>query len=125
MPDPQRLPDSIAGRADVLPPAFVCSCPEGDRDAAWVLVAGALDIATASQLERTLGREPALDDRVLRLSGAMVVAVLIAAAIVDESAASGYGARQVWLYATLLTVGCIVSRGLAQSGRCDPYTEDG
>ena len=121
MPDPQHLPDSIAGRADVLPPAFLCSCTEGDRDAAWVHVAGALDIATAAQL----GREPVFDDRVLRLSGAMVVAVLIAAAIVDESDAGGYGARQVWLYATLLAVGCIVSRGLAKSGSRDPYTEDG
>ena len=121
MLDAQRLPDSIAGRADVLPSAFLCSCPEGDPDAAWVHVAGALDIATAAQL----GREPVFDDRVLRLSGAMVVAVLIAAAIVDESDAGGYGARQVWLYATLLAVGCIVSRGLAKSSRRDPYTEDG
>ena len=125
MLDAQDLPDSIAGRADVLPPAFVCSCPEGGRDAAWVHVAGVLDIATAAQLERTLGREPALDDRVLRLSGAMVVAVLIAAAIVDESDAGGYGAPQAWLCATVLAVGCIVSRGLARSGSRDPYTEDG
>ena len=84
-------------------------------------VVGALDIATATQL----GREPVFDDGVLRLSGAMVVAVLIAAVIVDESDAGGYGARQVWLYATLLAVGCIVSRGLAKSGSRDPYTEDG
>ena len=50
---------------------------------------------------------------------------MIAAAIVDESDAGGYGARQVWLYATLLAVGCMVSRVVAKSCRRDPYTEDG
>ena len=121
MLDAQVLPDSIAGRADVLPSAFLCSCPEGDRDAAWVHVAGALDIATATQL----GREPVFDDGVLRLSGAMVVAVLIAAAIVDESDAGGCGARRVWLHAMILAVGCMVSRVVAKSGSRDRYTEDG
>jgi len=121
MLDAQVLPDSIAGRADVLPPESVCSCTEGGLDAAWVHVVGALDIATAAQL----GREPVFDDGVLRLSGAMVVAVLIAAAIVDESDAGGYGAPQAWLHATDLAVGCIVSRGLAKSCSRDPSTEDG
>ena len=121
MLDAQVLPDSIAGRADVLPPALVCSCPQGGRDGAWVHVAGALDIATAAQLEQ----ERVLDDRVLRLSGAMVVAVLIAAAIVDESDAGGYGAPQVWLYATVLAVGCVVSRVVAKPGSRDSYSEDG
>jgi hypothetical protein len=55
----------------------------------------------------------------------MVVAVLIAAAIVDESDAGGYGAPQAWLHATDLAVGCIVSRGLAKSCSRDPSTEDG
>jgi hypothetical protein len=90
-------------------------------DAARVHVAGALDIATGAQLER----EPTFDDRVLRLSGALVVAVLIAAAIVDESDAGGYGAPQAWLCATVLAIGCIVSRGPAKSCSRDPYTEDG
>ena len=35
---------------------------------------------------------------------AAVVAVLIAAAVVDESNAGGFGAQQAWLYVTLLTV---------------------
>ena len=121
MLDAQVLPDSIAGRADVLPPASICSCTEGGRDVARVHVAGALDIATAAQL----GREPVLDDRVLRLSGAMVVAVLIAAVIVDESDAGGYGAPQAWLCATVLAVGCMVSRVVAKSGSRDRSPEDG
>jgi hypothetical protein len=53
-----------------------------------------------------------------------VAGVLIAAAIVDESNAGGMGAKQAWLYVTILTVGYMVSRGLAKSGSRDPYTDD-
>ena len=52
---------------------------------------------------------------------AVLVGVLIAGAVVDSSDAGGYGARQVWLYATILTVGYMVARGLAKSGSRDPY----
>ena len=55
---------------------------------------------------------------------AAVVAVLIAAMVVDETNAGGFGAQQAWLYVTLLTVGYMLSRGLAKSGSRDPYTED-
>jgi len=55
---------------------------------------------------------------------AAVAGVLIAAAIVDESNAGGMGAKQAWLYVTILTVGYMVSRGLAKSGSRDPYTDD-
>ncbi|MEA2321207.1 MAG: hypothetical protein QOD81_1057 [Solirubrobacteraceae bacterium] len=52
---------------------------------------------------------------------AVLAGILIAGAIVDSSDAGGYGAKQVWLYATILTVGYMVSRGLAKSGSRDPY----
>ena len=55
---------------------------------------------------------------------AVLAGILIAGAIVDSSDAGGYGARQVWLYATILTVGYMVSRGLAKSGSRDPYDAD-
>ena len=54
-----------------------------------------------------------------------VFGVLIAAAIVDESDAGGLGAKQAWLYVTILTVGYMLSRGLAKSGSRDPYWDDG
>ena len=47
-------PDQNLARADSLPPAFACTTTHGGLDAAWVYVAGELDIATAPQLERTL-----------------------------------------------------------------------
>jgi hypothetical protein len=55
---------------------------------------------------------------------AVLVGILIAGAVVDSSDAGGYGARQVWLYATILTVGYMVSRGLAKSGSREPYDAD-
>jgi hypothetical protein len=55
---------------------------------------------------------------------AVLAGVLIAGAVVDSGDAGGYGARQVWLYATILTVGYMVSRGLAKSGSSDPYDAD-
>ena len=53
---------------------------------------------------------------------AAVIGVLIAAGVVDESNAGGFGAKQAWLYVTILTVGYMVSRGLAKSGSREPYT---
>jgi anti-sigma B factor antagonist len=77
MPDALVLPDSIAGRADVLPPAFVCSWRDGGLDAAWVHVAGELDIATTPQLERTLGQA--------QLQAQLVVLDLRALAFMDST----------------------------------------
>jgi hypothetical protein len=55
---------------------------------------------------------------------AAVAGVLIAGMVVDQADAGGLGAKQVWLYVTILTVGYMVSRGLAKSGSREPYTED-
>jgi hypothetical protein len=55
---------------------------------------------------------------------AMVAGVLIAAAVVDEADGGGLGAKQAWLYVTILTVGYMVSRGLAKAGSRQPYDED-
>jgi hypothetical protein len=55
---------------------------------------------------------------------AVLAGILIAAGMVDESNAGGFGAKQAWLYATILTVGYMVSRGLAKAGSRQPYDED-
>ena len=54
----------------------------------------------------------------------VLVGILIAAAVVDQADAGGLGAKQAWLYVTILTVGYMVSRGLAKSGSSQPYDED-
>jgi len=42
-----------------------------------------------------------------------VLGVLIASAFVDNS---DFGAQEAWFYVTLLTIGYMISRGLAKSG---------
>lgn len=55
---------------------------------------------------------------------AVAVGLVIAGAMVDQNNEGGLGARQVWLYLTLLTIGYMISRGLAKSGSRDPYDDD-
>ena len=54
----------------------------------------------------------------------VLVGILIAAAVVDEADAGGLGAKQAWLYVTILTVGYMISRGLAKAGSRQPYDEE-
>ena len=54
----------------------------------------------------------------------MLAGILIAGLIVEQSRRRGFGASKVWLYATILTVGYMVSRGLAKAGSSQPYDED-
>jgi len=55
---------------------------------------------------------------------AVLAGILIAGVLADNEGAGGYGPSKVWLYATILTVGYMVSRGLAKSGTSDPYDAD-
>jgi hypothetical protein len=48
----------------------------------------------------------------------VAIGVLIASSIVDVS---DFGAQEAWLYVTLLTIGYMISRGLAKSGSRDFY----
>jgi hypothetical protein len=52
---------------------------------------------------------------------AVLAGILIAGLIVDNTGDAGFGASKVWLYATILTVGYMVSRGLAKAGSREPY----
>jgi hypothetical protein len=59
---------------------------------------------------------------------AVLVGILIAGAV---SKASGYAgahdpfrADRVWLYVTVLTVGYMISRGIAKAGSRQPYDEN-
>ena len=52
---------------------------------------------------------------------ATVIGVLVASAIVD---AEDFGAQNAWFLVTLLTIGYMVSRGLAKAGSRDFYDRD-
>jgi hypothetical protein len=82
--------------------------------------------ATAERrtVRRSTETKAAFKTTELMAYAAATVGVLIAALVVDQADAGGLGARQAWLYVTILTVGYMVSRGLAKSGSRDPYTED-
>jgi|SRR5215211_7592543 len=75
-------------------------------------------------VRRTTETKSAFKTTELLVYIAAVVAVLIAAQLVDQSDAGGYGAKQAWLHVTILTVGYMISRGIAKSGSRDPYTDD-
>ena len=60
----------------------------------------------------------------------VVLAGILIAGVITK--ASGYGANhdpfradRVWLYATVLTVGYMISRGIAKAGSRQPYDEKG
>jgi hypothetical protein len=51
-----------------------------------------------------------------------VVGVLIAAAVTDNADdGQGFDARQAWFFVTMLTIGYMISRGLAKSGSREAY----
>jgi anti-anti-sigma factor len=54
MSRPLVSPHSIAGRANALAPPFDCSWTDGGLNAAWVHLAGELDVDTTPELEQTL-----------------------------------------------------------------------
>jgi hypothetical protein len=53
----------------------------------------------------------------------VVIAILIAGNSIEgeEGGADFFAADKVWLYVTLLTIGYMLSRGIAKSGVRDPY----
>ena len=53
-----------------------------------------------------------------------MIGVLVGAAVVDNADAGGLGAKQAWLYVTILTVGSMNSRGLAKAGSRDFHDDD-
>jgi hypothetical protein len=52
---------------------------------------------------------------------AAVIGVLAAAAMVD---ATDFGSQDAWFFVTLLTIGYMLSRGLAKSGSRDFYDDE-
>jgi hypothetical protein len=84
----------------------------GDRTGATRPVSAARVVSRPETVET----KPAFKTTELIAYVVASVLVLVAAMIIDESDAGGYGARQAWLYFTILTVGYMISRGLAKSG---------
>jgi hypothetical protein len=56
----------------------------------------------------------------------LLAAIFVAGAVTKAGSNHGdvFPATRVWLYATILTVGYLISRGLAKAGSRDPYLKD-
>src|SRR5215218_5792454 len=76
---------------------------------------------TARNTSRRVSTETKASVKTSELAAFVVVAVamMIASQIVD-----GFDAQHAWFYLTLLTIGYMVSRGLAKSGSRDFYDDD-
>jgi hypothetical protein len=57
----------------------------------------------------------------------VLVGVLVAAAVTKAGGGHDdrFVAKDAWLYVSILTVGYLVSRGLAKSGSREPYGDEG
>jgi hypothetical protein len=57
---------------------------------------------------------------------AVLVGLLVAGNTIEgkDGGADYFAADKVWLYVTLLTIGYLISRGLAKSGSRDPYWDE-
>ena len=57
---------------------------------------------------------------------AVLAGIFVAGAVTRAGANAHdvFGASQVWLYATVVTVGYLISRGLAKSGSRERYNEE-
>ena len=115
LPDMQFLADSVAARSQ---PPFVCSRTESGMDAAWVHVAGALDIATTPQLVETLDAS-LLDARLVVLDLRELAFMDCAGvhAIVDASSRARRAGRQLLLLRGSASVDLFALTGNA--GRVD------
>jgi len=95
-------------------------------------------IETSAQADRRAGRRAAPARRVTTETKAsfktteffayvvVLIGILVSAAVIKGTGAhvDVFKASQAWLYATILTAGYMVSRGLAKSGSREPYDED-
>ena len=82
--------------------------------------------AQHSQVNHTTGRRVSTETKAsfktteLIAYVVAVLGVLVASAMTD---ASDFGTQEAWFYVSLLTIGYMVSRGLAKSGSRDFYDD--
>ena len=83
---------------------------------------GAPRIATR---ERDAGLERSTETKNFSKTSEFFVYILAAAAILIASlVVDGFNATEGWMFFTYLSIGYMISRGLAKSGSRDPYRAD-
>ena len=82
-------------------------------------------MAGACHRRRRLRRKAAFKTTEFIAYVVILVGMFIASAVVDSNEdGQGFGAEQVWFFATLLTIGYMISRGLAKAGSRENYDRD-
>src|SRR5688500_16991331 len=80
-------------------------------------VGGPADTHQFGDVQVSTGRQSAYLTIELILFLLASIGIFITAAVIDESGSGqGFGASEAWFYVTLLTVGFLLSRGLAKLG---------
>src|SRR5688500_6549713 len=78
---------------------------------------GPADTHQFGDVQVSTGRQSAYITIELILYLLASIGIFITAAVIDESeSGQGFGASEAWFYVTLLTVGFLLSRGLAKLG---------
>ncbi len=81
---------------------------------------GVPQVHRATDRERSTETKSAYKTTELIVYVLAVLGVLIASALVTDAS---FGADHAWRYVTYLTVGYLISRGLAKAGSRDPYRD--
>ena len=77
---------------------------------------GPADVHEFGDVQVSTGRQSAYLTIELILYLLATIGIFITAAVIDERSAQRFGASEAWFYVTLLTVGFLISRGLAKIG---------
>lgn len=78
---------------------------------------GPADVHEFGDVQISTGRQSAYITIELILYILATIGIFITAAVIDErGSAQRFGASEAWFYVTLLTVGFLISRGLAKIG---------
>jgi hypothetical protein len=81
--------------------------------------AGTRPVATSRRISTETKAAPKTTELIAYVLA--VLGVLIASALTD---ATDFGAQEAWFYVTLLTIGYMISRGLAKSGSREYFDDD-
>ena len=81
----------------------------------------ASDNAGASQVHRAERRESTEAKSAYKTTELIVYVVAVAAVMIAGLVVDGFNATETWRFVTYLTVGYMISRGLAKAGSREPY----
>ena len=79
---------------------------------------------TATDVSRVSRRESTETKASTKTSEFFVYVIAAAAILIASYVVDGFNATEGWMFFTYLTIGYMISRGLAKSGSREPYQAD-